>query len=402
MRLLYATTARLPTHRAHGLQIVASCAAFAAAGAEVTLAVADRSPERGIAAELDPRDHAGLPHGFRIERVPCVDPGWRRPGLEPAAFRLMAASFGIALRRRVARHGRDAVVYSRDPIPLLLLGAARSRPRLVYEAHQLPVGGAGRWLQRRVVRRAELVVAVTGQIAAAAAAAGARRTLVARDGYRDDLFAGLPSREAARSLLGLPREAFLVGYSGQLATLGMAKGVEQLLDAAAALRDLPLAVVVVGGSAEEVEELRRRWQAAGGEAERLIAPGQLPPAAVPTWLAALDVGTVPLPDTPHFALCASPLKLFEYLAAGLPIVASDLPSLAEVVTDGETALLTPPADVVGLAAALRRLEADPDLRARLAAGARRLAPAFSWSARVELILGALDAAAAAPRRTPAP
>ncbi len=389
MKLLYASTARLPTVLAHGLQIVENCAAFAAAGADVRLALADRRPEPGMDAGIDPRDHYRVPHGFAIERVPCVEPTWRSARLQPTAFRTMAATFGIGMLATARRAGSDTVIYSRDPLPLLIVNALIPWRRLVYEAHQLPLSRRGRAVHDACVRRVGLVVAVTDGIAAEALAAGARAALVARDGFRADLFAELSPRGAAREALGLPPESFIVGYVGQLHTMGMAKGVEQLVDAVARLRDIPVTVAMVGGPAAQVEALRQRWRAHGLADDRLLAPGQVAPERVPLWLAALDVGTMPFPSTPHFAHCASPMKMFEYLAAGLPIVASDLPALAEVLVHGETALLTPPADVEALASALRRLRDEPELRVTLAAAARRAALGYTWSARADRILVAI-------------
>jgi glycosyltransferase involved in cell wall biosynthesis len=283
------------------------------------------------------------------------------------------------------------MLYSRDPLPLLLAGLAPPPRRLAYEAHQLPRSRQGRWLHGACIRRAGLVVAVTDRIAAAASAAGARATLVARDGFRAERYADLPPQAAARHALGLPPAAFIVGYVGQLRTLGMAKGVEQLVDALGRLRDAPCALAVVGGPAADVDALRARWQALGLPSELLFAPGQVAPDQVPLWLAAFDVGTIPFPDRPHFAECASPMKLFEYLAAGLPIVATRLLALAEVLVDGETALLTPPGDVAALAAALRRLRDEVGLRTALGLGARRAAATYTWAARAKRIIGALGA-----------
>jgi glycosyltransferase involved in cell wall biosynthesis len=77
----------------------------------------------------------------------------------------------------------------------------------------------------------------------------------------------------------------------------------------------------------------------------------------------------------------SPLKAFEAMAAGRPIVASALPSSREFLRDGENALLVPPGDAEALAAALRRVLGDPGLAERLARSAWEASPAFSWEAR---------------------
>ena len=76
----------------------------------------------------------------------------------------------------------------------------------------------------------------------------------------------------------------------------------------------------------------------------------------------------------------SPLKLFEYLSLGRPIVASDLPAIREVLTDNETALLVPPGDPAALASAADAAgRATRRLSARLGQAARALAPEFTWA-----------------------
>jgi len=101
-----------------------------------------------------------------------------------------------------------------------------------------------------------------------------------------------------------------------------------------------------------------------------------------------------LPFTPHFAYHASPLKLFEYMASGQAVVVSDLPAWADVVRDGENALLFPAGDVTALAQVLARLRADPALRARLGATARAEALTLhTWAARATRILAHIRQAA---------
>src|SRR4029079_715197 len=92
-----------------------------------------------------------------------------------------------------------------------------------------------------------------------------------------------------------------------------------------------------------------------------------------------------LPNRPSaiFNEFPSPLKLFEYMASGRPIVASALPSLREVLRDGENALLVEPGNPPAFVAAISRLKDDPALAAQLAAQARRDVEDFTWVRRAE-------------------
>jgi glycosyltransferase involved in cell wall biosynthesis len=103
-------------------------------------------------------------------------------------------------------------------------------------------------------------------------------------------------------------------------------------------------------------------------------------------LRAFDVCTVPFPWTEHFAYYASPMKLFEYMASGNPIVASDLPAIAEIIQDGRNGLLVPPGDASALAGALRRLRDDPSLACRLATQAAQDVLPYAWQHRASRIL----------------
>jgi glycosyltransferase involved in cell wall biosynthesis len=107
----------------------------------------------------------------------------------------------------------------------------------------------------------------------------------------------------------------------------------------------------------------------------------VPPADVANHLSRADILVLPNSANAVSSRYTSPLKLFEYLAAGRPIVASDLPALREVLRDGINALLVPADDPAALAASLLRLIQDRPLAARLARTAFDDAALYSWDAR---------------------
>jgi len=409
VKLIYPANARIPSEKAHPYQIVQMCEAFAAAGADVTLIY----PARRNPPDLDTGDiwaHYGVERTFRAERIPVVDLyplAWRLPGrLGRAVDRLAAilihVLFNGALMLRLARE-RDAVIYGRHPIGLALycfLWPRRAR-RVFYEVHVAPTTPTGTRLRRWLMRRVGGVVTITEHLHERHIALGAapERVITAHDGFRAARFAIKGDRAEWRRRLGWPQEAFIVGYMGRFISglQSMDKGigtlVEAVIELAAGGGDRPLRLALVGGPDAVVEQVRARLDGAGLPPDFLLYPGMVPPVDVPGYLRAFDVCTIPLPWSEFFAYDTSPLKLFEYMAAGRPIVASDLPSTAEILRNGENGLLVPPGDPHALADALRRLRDDPALGERLAAQAARDVQAYTWEARARRILDFIRAKA---------
>lgn len=134
----------------------------------------------------------------------------------------------------------------------------------------------------------------------------------------------------------------------------------------------------------------------GGALGDAVFTGRIPQKDGPPYLAACDILVSPhVPNADGTPFFGSPTKLFEYMAMGRAIVASDLDQIGEVLRDGETALLTTPGDPRDLARALSELIDSPALRARLGAAARRDAVEHhTWRDHTGRIIQALDAACA--------
>jgi glycosyltransferase involved in cell wall biosynthesis len=182
----------------------------------------------------------------------------------------------------------------------------------------------------------------------------------------------------------------VIGFVGSLKPW---HGVEPLFEAFAALLARRLAVhLVVVGEGPVRESLE------GLAAERGIAPhvtfaGAITHADVPAWLSIMDIATAPYTPQPDFYF--SPLKLFEYMAAGVPVVAGRIGQLDEVLVHERNALLHAPGDAAALAAQLERLVRDPALRRRIgSAGREGIGEERTWrghARRVESLVRSLAA-----------
>lgn len=203
----------------------------------------------------------------------------------------------------------------------------------------------------RAMRAARLAVAVSGPVGDYARRHGAQRVEVIPNAVNPARF---PSVQR-------PDGRLTVGFLG---TLRPWHDVETLVRAMTPLRAaFPQAHLLVVGDGPERERLAPLLAALDAE-----LPGTVRPDAVPGWLARMDIAVAPYAGDQPFYF--SPLKIYEYMAAGLPVVASRVGDLARVVRHGRTGLLCPPGDPAALADALAELAGDPQAARRMGQAGR--------------------------------
>jgi glycosyltransferase involved in cell wall biosynthesis len=175
---------------------------------------------------------------------------------------------------------------------------------------------------------------------------------------------------------------FTVGFVG---TLKPWHGVDVLVDAFARLhRVAPSSRLLLVGDGPERDSIEAQLHRSGLR-DHVLLTGAVTLDRVPGLLASMDVAVAPYPDHPDFYF--SPLKVYEYMAAGLPVVASGVGQLTELIRHGHNGLLCEPGDPVSLVAALEQLRLDPLLRRRLGDDARRtILRQHTWDAVVGRVL----------------
>jgi glycosyltransferase involved in cell wall biosynthesis len=369
------------------------CEAFAKTGLEVVL----WHPYR---YQTDPRlraqsvfEYYSIRPVFQMKTVPNCDVLRLERFVPSRIFMFLFFAHAVLWALYVALAARKEnadLYYTRDAAVafwLLKLGLPT-----VYEAHTVPKRAQRpllHWMSS--AKTVELVVVLTSYIKERLFAIGFPKetTVVLPDGVDLSLFGELPNREDLRNLLGLPQNSMIIGYIGRFRTMEMEKGIPELVQAMASMPALngrtPL-LLCVGGPMEAVPSYLNLAHRCGVPGDRLRFIDRVPNKDVPLWIRACDILTIPWRWNEFSAYYTSPLKLFEYMAAGVPIIASDLPSIREVLRHEENALLVPPDDPKQLVDEIGRLASQPALCTTLAQCAAKDAHQYSWERRASRIL----------------
>lgn len=204
------------------------------------------------------------------------------------------------------------------------------------------------------------------------------RMIVCPDGVNLERFAITESRHECRVKLSLPQDKKIALYAGHLYAR---KGAHVLAEAAKNLPSDALCVFV-GGTAKDITEFTKQYRAS----ENVLIVGHKPHDDIPYYLRAADVLVLPNSAKDDDArLYTSPMKLFEYMASGTPIIASDVPSLREVL-NSDNALFVPPDDSALLADGIKMLLGDEKLAHDIASRAKNDVTLYTWGARAQKIM----------------
>jgi glycosyltransferase involved in cell wall biosynthesis len=282
-------------------------------------------------------------------------------------------------------------------VPLLLeVNAPLTGEQSAYRGSELAqlATTAERW----ALTQADAVLAVSKAVREHVCHLGAdsARVHVMPNGVDSAIFRPGPPEAAVRERWGLHKGPVL-GFLGGLRPWHGVESLPDLLQQLASKHQDAQMIVVGDGPLRH--ELEAKFET-HGVSSRVIFTGAIPHEEVPGLIRLFDLALAPYPALDH-SFYFSPLKLFEYMACGVPVVAANLGQIAEVVRDGENGLLYSAGEVDALAAACERLLASPSLRLALGQSAAKLVhTGFTWdqnAARVIELAGELITR----RRTPA-
>ena len=363
MKILYIANARIPTPRAYGLAIMKICEAFVHAGAEVELII----PTRKYKTPGDPFIFYKTEKSFLFTTLSVPDL------LYLGSFGFFISAVWFAERVRWLKSFREAdVICSRDALVLiqyLLLGK-----KIIFEAHSPPS-----FVSKIVARRAYRFFCISKGLRDSYIAKGVPRgnIIVVPVAVDEHFFDNVPTRDETRVQLGIPTSANIVLYAGHLYPR---KGANTLAEAALLMPDKIF--FFVGGAPNDVVTFKDRY----GNRENIKIVGHVPHDKIPFYLRAADMLVIPNSgkddDAAHFT---SPMKLFEYMLSGTTIIASDVPSIREVLDD-TMALFVSPDDPKEMARIIQKSFEHPEEARDRARAALDKVREYTWKKRAETIL----------------
>jgi glycosyltransferase involved in cell wall biosynthesis len=368
MRIVCISASQVPSDTANSIQVMKVCQAFTQLGHDVILLVPGMQPKGLQPVAL--QKHYGLQSLFNIEWLPVRN---RR-------------FFPWTAVRRARRLDAD-LLYS-WPIQSAALGLLNGMPSML-EMHDLPTGSFGPvWFRLFVSlkgrkRLLPITRALRNTLEKSYSSLPDAQVVIAPDGVDLERYAKLPDPEAARSELGLPKVQTVL-CTGHLYE---GRGADLFLELAGKFPQVSF--VWVGGRPADVETWKTR--AIERSLSNVTFTGFVPNERIPLYQSAADILLMPYQRSVatssggNTAEICSPMKMFEYMAAGRAILSSDLPVLHEVLDDS-TAVFSPLDDPGVWEAGLRRLLADSKRRQALGEQAQAAVGRYSWVARAKRVL----------------
>lgn len=380
-KIIYICNTRFPTEKAHGLSTVKLCEAFADEGYQVDLVI----PRLWRRPGKDLFSYYSIKKNFTVRTVPCIDflGLFFIPQIERLTFLIQIFSFSFlsyffVLKTYTKTERASAIFISHDYMPLYASSLVGSR--IFYDVHHFP--GNNFMYQRLMKKCFGFAVQTKWKIAELGKTyrIDSKKIVYWPNGTDVQKFSQDISRSQARATLGLTMPGRMVVYTGQL--FGW-KGVDTLVRSVEYMSE-DMSLYIVGGAVHDVERMKSEVTQAGDS--RITFIGPRPHDEVVTWLKAADVLVLPNTGKQKVSLYyTSPMKLFEYMAAGRPIVASRIPSIQEILNDTNSVLVTPddPRDMAVSIENIVHKRIDGDV---LAEQARKDVQQYTWGERARKII----------------
>lgn len=369
--LLYLSPGNLPSQWAHTVQIAKMAQAFSQTIENFELVTSGALSSTGKGMDAEFQDWYGLKQRYKLVRLPVH---LHKKSPLPQNYRSVLY-YRLAVLYSIFKE--NSLVYTRtSEIVDLLLKIGKP---VIWECHE-PIEPES--LRAKFLKDRNLigVVTISSQLAENYIKLGLdpEKLLIAHSGVDLNSFMPTQQRDVARQKLSLASEAKIILYSGHLYD---SKGIPTILKLARLMPDYKF--LFVGGWVDDVNRVQEKIKTEALLNVYLI--GHRSPSDLASYLYAADILILPTSKSWNLSEVTSPLKLFEYMAVGKPIVASALPNIMTVLQDGKNSLLADPDNPLSFQEAIVKLLEDPHLATTIAERAFQDVQHFTWDTRADRV-----------------
>lgn len=378
MKIYYVANIRFPTEKAHGLHIAHMCESFARAGSIVKLII----PRRRNNIYIDPYSFFSVEHLFSIVKLPTLD----LIQFERIGFLIQEWSFIFSTILFFLFKGDRYVIYVRGERVFRVLRWWYKNKKIFSESHIKPVDFEKK---QALYKKASGTITVTRYYRDELISFGfdSKKVLWEPDAVDMRAFVPYSTKEGLRKELGLPIDRFIVGYVGKITTMEKDKGINDLIQSFSIVWKSykNSFLMLVGAESSEQLEFSKKLTTYGLPIDSFVIINHILYRQAARFMQAADVLIMNYPNSGHYIYYMSPLKLFEYMASGTPIVSSDLPSIREILSP-ENATFVAPSDQEALIETIKSVIENRTLVAKKAIRAFEDVAMYTWDKRAKRIL----------------
>ena len=363
MKIAYLANVRFPSERAHAAQIAHMSQAFAKSGASVDLVVNKRIISDKTAID----NYFNIGSAFKVIRIPS---GFFSPKIK-ASFYFSELFFTLSFLYVCKSKSYD-VLYARSEWIVWILSTFVSVEKLIWESHEAKLN----FPARRILHKGIKTVVISEGIHESYIKYGvpAEQILVAHDGIDESFFGAVETKAQARMRLGISAGEKVAMYIGGFDEW---KGVKTFFEASELCPEVLF--VAIGGDDKQIKNFANQYS-------KVLFLGSRPYAELKDNQQVADILVIPNSATSVLSeKYTSPLKLFAHLASGIPIIASNIPSITNV-TGHDTVTLFTADNSQSLSGAIEEVSSDYDNKTHQAQAIKALSIRYTWTNRATSII----------------
>ncbi|MCT7517021.1 glycosyltransferase family 4 protein [Aliarcobacter cryaerophilus] len=328
-KLIYITNTRIPSEKANSYQSMQMCNSFSKVYNEVEMWIPNSINTYEMKKYKDkPYSFYGIEKTFKIKKLFIIDYWWIHNLNQFLWSNLGAVTFAISVLLNLVIYGKEYTIFTRDwyVLKVLLLGKKLGiiKNKIYFEAHKF----SNHLIQN--FKKCDGLIVINNYLKELHKKKNIKKIIVSHDGVNFEEYQTIKEYEYSK------KEKYTLVYTGNLFTW---KGVHTLVDSLKFVNQ-NVELIIVGGSNEVLDDFRKYIKKSG--LVNIILTGHVPKKDTIQYVQKADMLFLPNSAKDKMSFYTSPIKLFEYMAAKRPIIASNLPSICEVLVDRKNAILCEP------------------------------------------------------------